>query len=202
MLSGCSGRLYKDQSFLSQANLSNQKVAVVPVEVNLTGNFPKTWTADKIAMMKKEGSVRYQEEIYQDFLLKSKSRPVKKKWKVELMDVQEVNQRLAKNNVSVEDSWKMTSRELAEILGTAMIVRGKIQTHRNMSEGAAAGINAGAAILESLLSKDADNVSGSRVVRANKSNIRLSLYHHDKSEPIAWLDDSWSVNRLPVYISN
>lgn len=203
ILSSCSSNVYKDKAFFSNHKLSGQTLAILPVEVIYTGNLPKNWTDEHIVKLEKEQSTQLQEGIYEDFLFHASGKEKKKKWAVKLIDLRVVNDKLAEKGISLHESFKLPSDELVKILGTDMLIRGRVQNVRYMSEAAATGINIGTSILEGILRRGGTSVYGPRV-RSEDSDMDLSLYHSSRPEAVARINNQHRlrVRALPVYVKN
>lgn len=203
ILSSCSSTVYKDKTFFSNHKLSGQTLAILPVEVIYTGNLPKNWTDEHIVKLEKEQSTQLQEGIYEDFLFHASGKEKKKKWAVKLMDLRVVNDKLAENGISLHESFKLPSDELAKILGTDMLIRGRVQNVRYMSEAAATGINIGTSVLEGIFRRGGTSVYGPRV-RSEDSDMDLSLFHSSRPEAVARINNQHRlrVRALPVYVKN
>lgn len=205
LTAACSSDVYKDKRFFSKNNLNGQTLAVLPAEVTYNGNLPKSWDAARIAKMEIQQSARLQQEIHDDFLFNASGKRIKKKYDVKLLDIKIVNDKLLQAGVSVQDSWKMTSAELAKIVGADMLVRARVENMRYMSQAAASGINIGASVIEGLLNKNNSTASvGLPHVRAGETDLDLSLYHSSQSSAIARFDTDrrLRVKKLPVYVWN
>ncbi len=203
-ISACNSNVYKDKAFFSQAKLNGQTLAVLPAEVSYSGNLPKNWDAARVLKMENEQSLKLQQAIHDDFLYNASSKTVRKKWDVRLLDIKLINDRLEKKGISIHDSWRLPSDELAKIIGTDMIIRAKIQNIRYMSQAAATGINVGVSVLEGILSRGgSSSVYVPRAV-AGESDMDLSLYHSSQTNAIARFeaDRKLRVKKLPVYVRN
>ena len=203
ILSSCSSNVYKNKAFFSQTKLSGQALAILPVEVIYTGNLPRNWTDQHVADLEKEQSFQLQERIYEEFLFNASSREIKKKWPVKLMDLRLINDKLAQKGISIQESWKLPSQELAAILGADMLIRTRVQNVRYMSQAAATGINIGASILEGILNRGGTSVYGPRA-RAAETDMDVSLYHSSRPEAVARIDrqNKLKIKGLPVYVKN
>jgi len=200
----CSSKVYSDKSFFSKSKPGVQTLAVLPAEVIFSGNLPKNWSHEKIAKMESEHSHAIQESVYDQLLFHAKSKSIRKKWEVSVMDYRLINSKLESSGISLKDSWKMPSSELAKILGTDMLIRARVQNQRIMSEAAAAGINVGVSVLRDVLS----NTTAAPVyvprARANDSDMSLSLFHSSESAAVARVSGEikLKVRKLPVYVRN
>lgn len=205
IMGSCNPNIYKDKLFFSKTNLSGQTLAVLPAEVIYTGNLPKNWDAYRVEKMEKEGSTRLQQEVHDDFLFHASDRAVKKKYNIKLIDTKVVNDRLEKSGISLKDSWKLPSEEIARIVGADMVLRVRMENVRYMSQAAATGINIGASVIEGMLNKG-NSTSGIGVprTRSGQTDMDLSLYHTSQSNAVVRLEACRNLrtNRLPVYVKN
>ena len=202
--SACNSNVYKDKAFFSKAKLSGQTLAVLPGEVSYSGNLPKNWDADRVTKMENEESLKLQQAIHDDFLYHASNKTIRNKWDVRLLDVKLINDRLEKSGISIHDSWRLPSDELAKIIGTDMVIRAKVQNMRYMSQAAATGINVGVSVLESVLSRGgSSSVFVPRAI-AGESDMDLSLYHSSQPNAIARFEAERKlrVRKLPVYVRN
>lgn len=204
LLGSCSSDIYKDKSFFSKNNLSGQTLAILPVEVSFTGNLPKNWDADRVEREERERSLQYQEGIYEDLLFNASAKSRSRKAEVTVLDVRAVNQKLREHGISLKESSRISTAELAEVLGADMIIRSRVDNVRYMSKAAATGINVGASILEGMVNKG--STTGIYAPRAvsGESDMDISLYHASRESAVARVDGSQRlrVNKLPVYVRN
>ncbi|HQT22846.1 MAG: hypothetical protein B7X86_07665 [Sphingobacteriales bacterium 17-39-43] len=203
LLASCSSKVYKDKAFFSKPEPGTQVLAVLPAEVIFTGNLPKNWGPDRVSKMEIEESSKIQESIYDDLLFRATSSDLRNKWSVKLMDYRLINSKLQENGISIKDSWKLSSAELAKILGADMLIRTRVKNNRIMSEAAAAGINVGVSVLRDVISSGSGPVYVPRA-RASENDMSLSLYHSSKSEAIARISSERKLRarKLPVYVKN
>jgi hypothetical protein len=205
LLASCSSKVYKDKAFFSRPGPGTQILAVLPAEVIFTGNLPRNWGPDRISKMELEQSRKIQESIYDELLFRAKGRDVRNKWSVRLMDFRLINSKLEENGISIMDSRKVPSAELARILGADMLIRARVQNTRIMSEAAAAGINVGVSILRGVLNNgnSTTHVPGAGA-RATENDMTLSLYHYSKSEAVARINSERKlrIRKLPVFVKN
>lgn len=119
------------------------------------------------------------------------------------MDLRVVNDKLAEKGISLHESFKLPSDELVKILGTDMLIRGRVQNVRYMSEAAATGINIGTSILEGIFRRGGTSVYGPRA-RSEDIDMDLSLYHSSRPEAVARINNQHRlrVRALPVYVKN
>lgn len=204
VVTACNSNVYKDKSFFSKANLSGQTLAILPAEVSYSGKLPKDWDAERVLKMENAESSKLQQAIYDDFLYHASEKAIRQKWDIKLIDVKVVNDKLAQSGVSIHDSWKLPSDELAKILGSNMIIRAKVQNMRYMSQAAATGINVGVSVIESILSRSNTSTGVFPYAVAGEVDMDLSLYHSSQATAITRFDSKRKlrVRKLPVYVRN
>ncbi len=116
-------------------------IAVLPFEMRFTGFMPTQMLEEDIQLLEEAESRAFQYSFYNELLRRSR-RP-KKTLQVEVQDHGKTLALLAKNGISIRDSWNMLPEELAPILGVDAVVRARIQKARIMSDLASFGIDVG-----------------------------------------------------------
>ena len=203
---GACSNVYTDKSFFSNNNLNGQTLAVLPVEVVFSGNLPRSWNSARLEKERYERSVAFQDAVYQDLLFKASRKPKAGKAHVKLMDPRVVNEKLFAKGFNPQDTWDVSSADLAGILGVDMVIRGRVENVRYMSQAAAIGINTGASVLEGILNKgntESPTVGVPRAV-SSESDMDLALYHVSRESAVARVVDPERLNvrKLPVYVMN
>lgn len=115
-------------------------VAILPVEMEFTGNMPKKLTAADIAKMEESESKMFQRSLYGN-ILNMVSSNKKKPSTVQFQSIDKTLQLLQSNNISIRDAWTADPSELAKILQVDAVVKTHIVTHRLMSDAASAGFS-------------------------------------------------------------
>lgn len=136
----CNNRVYNNKSFLLQNSIKNKTVAILPIQIKLTGKIPKEITAQQISLEEESQGKVYQELLYSEFLDKSKAER-KNKFGINFISTLEVNNKLQKAGVDYKSLQQRTAKELAAILGVDMILQVKIHKQRLMSNYAALGFD-------------------------------------------------------------
>lgn len=111
-------------------------IAVLPVEVELTGHLPKDVSKEKEALSK---SINYQKKIYD--LLRDYSRS-SKKVQVKFLDIDSVSYILSKNNIDNHTLLFKTPGEIEKILGVDAVVKTYVKENHIMGDGLSMGISA------------------------------------------------------------
>ena len=153
VLQACSSKVYNNKSYLKQVNLKGKKVAILPVEVELTGRMPNNFTALKKQHAEESESKLIQNQIYSQYLFKSNSGS-RKKTSIDLMNVDQVNSRLMEEGIDVRQSWSMNPDSLGKLLGADMVLRVRVKKNRIMSDAASFGIGVASTVLGNILNKD------------------------------------------------
>jgi hypothetical protein len=199
-ITSCSSKVYNNKSYIRQSSLAGKKVAIIPVEVELTGRMPKNFTATAKSTSEESESRLIQNQIYSQFLYKSKS-DSKKKQHVELINVDQVNSKLQQAGISLRDSWNMSPDSLGKLIGADLVLKVKVKKNRIMSESASFGIGVAGSILDNILSKDSNSSVGGS---AKTYNMFLDATLSDVSSHVVITkfsyngDASW--NRMPEQI--
>ena len=149
--------------------------------------------------MELEESLQIQESIYNDFLFHSRAN-VPNKWAVKMMDYRFINNKLEERGISIRDSWKLSSSELAQVLGVDMLIRARVKNERIMSKAAAMGINVGVSVIRDVFSNSGSSLEVTDT-KASENEMSISLYHSSKREAIARVADhkKLKIRKLPIY---
>lgn len=155
LLQACSSRVYNNEAYLKQHPIEGKKIAILPVDVELTGRLPKGMTnAQKMKMEEDEGKV-IQSQLYSQYLYKSKKES-KKRQAVELINVDQVNSILSDKGIGTRASWNMNPDSLGRLLGADLVLKVRVKKDRIMSDAASLGIGVATSVLDNLLSKKDD----------------------------------------------
>jgi hypothetical protein len=141
-------RYYKSSSF-DQKTAKHKTIAILPPQLVVTGNLPKSLSRYQIQELEEKESKMFQEALYNNVLKRANTR--RYIMDVSLQPYTNTLAALEKNNIGIRDSWTKDDKELAEILGVDAVVRTSIQKDRLMSDLASAGIEAGQVILGTVL---------------------------------------------------
>lgn len=152
LFQACSSKVYNNKKYLNQTNLEGKKVAILPAEVELTGRMPENFSELKKRQTEEAESKIIQEEIYSQYLFKSKSNKNKKKH-VNLMNVDQVNSKLKENGIGSRQSWSMDPDSLGKLLGADLVLKLRVKKNRIMSNAASFGIGVATTVLGSILNK-------------------------------------------------
>ena len=162
-LSSCH-RYYTASSF--QEKVSNHKtIAILPPQIVITGNLPRSFSANQVAELEEKESLLFQEALYNYIF--SRSHKGKRKMQVTMQPYSNTLSALHKANISMRDTWRMSDNDLSVMLGVDAVVRTTIQKERLMSHTAAAGIETGKEILKAITKSE----TGSSI------NARTNVIH-------------------------
>ncbi len=141
-------RYYTSSSF-SEKSATHKTVAILPPQMVLTGNLPRTMTQADIELLEEKESKLFQEALYNNIL--KRANRGKKTLMVSVQPYTNTLALLEKNSISVREAWTKDDGELARILGVDAVVRSSIQKERFMSDLASAGIYTGRRILDAVM---------------------------------------------------
>lgn len=142
---------YYVTSSFDQKTSKHKTIAVLPPKMVLTGNQPRSYSADDITRLEEKESKLFQESLYNNIL--KQSNRGKYVMDVTVQPYANTLSLLDKNNISIRESWEKDDKELAQMLGVDAIVRSSIQKDRIMSDLASAGIEAGRRIVDAVINR-------------------------------------------------
>ena len=172
-LTSCSHQVYNNKSFLAANSLEGKKLAVLPVEVYFTGNQPKN--ADLYAE-EQSTSLSLQNEVEQAYLRHtSNHNPKKHQHKVQMVDVNTVNQRLRTRVADLRTTWGMSPDTLGQITGADLVLKVRVTKNRYMSQGTAKAINTGATILDVLMNSNSKNPNVTILPRVKAGDVSYEV---------------------------
>lgn len=145
LLMSCTAVHYRSPALAEEAAF-HQKVAVLPFTMILTGKQPTGLTPDQIAEIEEYESLGFQTSLYYALLDRADAGR-KHRIYIDLQSVEETNDILWENGISVRDSWVMDPEVLAEVLGVDAVVRTQVEKTRYLSNAASYGIDLGTHVL-------------------------------------------------------
>lgn len=128
----------------NQRTANHRTIAVVPMEMIFTGTTPRKLTAEDILKIEEGESRAFMISMYNEIL--RSTRGGKKPIRVSVQSVSNTLSILEGSDFSIRDSWKMSSMQLAHLLGVDAVVQGSITKKRYMSDLASFGIDLGTQI--------------------------------------------------------
>ena len=144
-LTSCTAVHYRSPALAEDAAF-HEKVAVLPFTMVLTGKQPAGLSPDQIAEIEEYESLGFQTSLYYAMLDRADAGRTHRIY-IDLQPVEETNDILWENGISVRDSWEMDPEVLAELLGVDAVVRTQVEKTRYLSYGASFGIDLGVHVL-------------------------------------------------------
>jgi len=141
LASACSTANYQSTQFAERAR-HHQVIAVLPFEMVLTGDPPKSLSPAQIGVIEEDESVAFQEAYYYR-LLNQSSAHRKHPIQVRIQHVDETNRLLAEQGIGVRDSWTMSAKSLARALRVDAVIRTSVRKTRYLSDGESFAIDTG-----------------------------------------------------------
>ncbi len=142
----CSKDYYLNSDF-KKISVNHQTLAILPVEMVLTGQMPEGMDEADIDALQEAESKAFQKSLYNQIHWS----PAKSKHlNVSFQTVEKTNELLYNQEISVRRSWKMTEEELAKLLGVDAVIKARVEKQRYMSDIASMGISIGKRIIDIL----------------------------------------------------
>ncbi|WP_207536498.1 hypothetical protein [Desertivirga arenae] len=170
VLQSCSTQVYNNRGYLKQTDINGKKVAILPVEVELTGRLPKNMTESGKTKLENDESRLIQQQLFGQYLYKSKKG--KKRKAIDLINVDRVNSTLSEKGIDARQAWAMDPDSLGRLLGADLVLKVRVKKDRIMSETASLGIGVAGAVLDNIFSKS-DNVNTTPTNTAKTYNLFL-----------------------------
>ncbi|MEZ4888448.1 MAG: hypothetical protein R3E32_27220 [Chitinophagales bacterium] len=147
VFTSCAKKAYYLNSDFNKISANHQTIAIVPVEMILTGQMPEGMDDSDIEALEEAESKAFQKSLYNQIHW---SPPKSKHSLVVFQSVEKTNEILGQHEISVRRTWKMTAEELAELLEVDAVVRLQVEKQRYMSDIASMGISIGKRIIDIL----------------------------------------------------
>ncbi len=180
VFTGCSKDYYLNSDF-KKISANHQILAIVPVEMVLTGQMPEDMDDSDIEALEEAESKAFQKSLYnQIHWSPSKSKHLK----VDFQSVEKTNEILDEHEISIRRSWKMTAEELAELLEVDAVVKVQVEKQRYMSDIASMGISIGKRIID-ILTRYRSVVVGNELSKTSDINSNCSIVN-GKDGSILW----------------
>lgn len=132
----------------NQRTATHKTIAIAPLEMIYTGSKPINISDIDIKKLEEGESRAFMISLYNEIL--RSTRGGKKPIRVSIQTVNNTLSILESSGISIRDSWRMSSVQLAQILGVDAVVQGSITKKRYMSDLASFGIDLGTQILDGL----------------------------------------------------
>lgn len=133
----CNRHAYTAANFEEKTE-EHKLVAILPAEMIITGKFPKNISEEQIAKTEEDESISFQYSLYNSILRHANTN--KYITTVNFQDINETQKLLEEKSVTVRDSWKMSEKELATLLGVDAVIKMRIRKQRFMSDEASYGV--------------------------------------------------------------
>jgi hypothetical protein len=132
LVTACTTVDYRSSRF-EEETTHQSKVAVLPVEVALTGRVPVGLTKEEIAEIEEDESSAFQIALYRAVLDRSSARQ-KDPIRVAFQPLSQTNRILADAGIGIRESWNMPADTLAELLEVDAVIRTIIHKERYLSD--------------------------------------------------------------------
>lgn len=139
LFSSCYNRVYVTNEFEEKTN-EHQLIAVLPVAIEMNGVPNRPFEYEVKELIETKESLLFQRELFNEIL--RSTRNDRKPLRVDLQDYNTTLKKLEDADISIRDSWYLTSSELAELLGVDAVVRSKVEKNRYLSDAASYAISA------------------------------------------------------------
>jgi hypothetical protein len=157
----------------NQRAASHRTIAIAPLEMIYTGNKPKNMSDADIRKVEDGESRAFMISLYNEIL--RSTRGGKKPIRVSIQTVNNTLSILESSGISIRDSWKLSSVQLAQVLGVDAVVQGSITKKRYMSDLASFGIDLGTQILDGLTGGLVGSNVPNQATRTNDIRASYSL---------------------------
>jgi hypothetical protein len=174
LFQSCSSEVYNNKTYLSSTDISEKKVAILPVQVEFTGKLPQDYSIEKKISMEETESTLIQNLLYSEYLYQAK-RNNKKQKPIELINTDQVNSRLKSHGISIRESWAINPDSLGKIIGADLVLKAHVKKDRIMSETASFGIGVMTTVLGSILNKSGTTTGVSSGAKTYTINLQATL---------------------------
>jgi hypothetical protein len=141
LLASCTSVHYESPR-LGEGDPGGETVAVLPFEMVLAGNQPEELSSEEITTIEEVESLVFQSSLY-GFLMDRSSASRKRPIQARIQPIEVTNRLLREADVSVRDSWTLSSETLARILGVDGLIRTRVEKTRYLSDLASWGAEVG-----------------------------------------------------------
>ena len=181
LFTSCSKDYYLNSDF-KKISAKHQTIAIVPVEMVLTGQMPENMDESDIEALEEAESKAFQKSLYnQIHWSPSKSRHTK----VAFQSVEKTNEILGEHEVSVRRSWRMTAEELADLLEVDAVIKVQVEKQRYMSDIASMGISLGKRLIDILTRFKSLAVTRGDINKTSDINTNCSIVN-GKDGSVLW----------------
>jgi len=163
LTSSCAKDYFQVKGFKKTAK-QHQTIAVLPVEMVLSGVQPFDLPKEDVAKQEEAESKAFQISLHSQLMRRQTNSS--KGLKVELQRTTVTN-RLIEEKMSIRESWEETPEDLAELLGVDAVVKTRVEKKRYFSDLASYGIDVAAKILSILTKNPLPFLTGREVKKSN-----------------------------------
>lgn len=181
----CRPSYYVARDFDSKTT-THKKVAVIPVEMSMTGQKPKKLTEAQIDSIENYESLQFQASLFNNLLKYSNTK--KGIVSVEFQSYERTNKILEEHGMKLRDAWTADPVTLCKVLGVDAIVKMRVVKQRYMSDLASYGVQMAGNVLGQLGGPAGWTLaSATRNGRTNDINAECSLFNNAEGE-VLWKD--------------
>lgn len=150
--SSCARRRAMEQEMANQMLMQRirqydiKTIAVLPAQLEITGNIPKKMTTEQFEELKKRNTQFLNQSLYNDLLQFANAR-VRYYSQVQFQSIDRTQSLLKEKGITDSACWSMDPAALSELLGVDAVVVTKITQKHIMSAEAAAGVDVVGGIL-------------------------------------------------------
>lgn len=183
--SACQKSYYVSKDF-KKTTENHTQIAIMPVQMIFNGSIlGAAALSDSAKIVVEEAeSKAFQISLFRELLYSSNSG--KKQIWVNMMPIEQTNELLEKNGISIRQSWNMNATELAELLGVDAVIKTQVYKQQYLTDLASYGINIGSKVL-ALLTKGRSllAISGRKLDRTSTITAHCSL-HNKQDASTLW----------------
>ncbi|MBX9784385.1 MAG: hypothetical protein K2X48_13930 [Chitinophagaceae bacterium] len=146
MITSCARRRAMEQEMTNQMLMQRirqydiRTIAVLPAQLEITGNIPKKLTTEQFEDLKKRNTQFLNQSLYNDLLQFANAR-VRYYSQVQFQSIDRTLSLLKEKGITDSAGWSMDPAALSELLGVDAVVVTKITQKHIMSAEAAAGVD-------------------------------------------------------------
>ncbi len=181
IFSSCSRDYFQVKSFKDKTS-DHQSIAILPVEMVLSGLKPFDLSKEDIQKQEEAESKAFQISIHNEL---RKKRENTKKGPHITMQKPATTVKLIEEKMSVRESWDKSPEEMAELLGVDAVVKTRIEKKRYFSDLASYGIDVASKVIGLLAKNLPVFLAGQDLKKSNDIYGRYELLDGETGE-ILW----------------
>lgn len=173
VLSACTAVHYESPE-LAVREPTNDRVAVLPFEMVLTGKIPAEVSPAQLLAIEETESLAFQHAFYNRLLDRSsvtRKRPIL----VRIQTIETTNRILSENKIGIRDSWAVPAEELAEMLSVDAVIRTRVVKERYLSDLASYASEVGLHVLHEATGGETDWLIPPSLTRTHDIHAESSL---------------------------